>query len=86
MYRAIRYEQRYGFKIVSDTLALIPESQPGDSDALCSSDPPRIGIDLGEPLAPAMLAGGRSLTCSNLSIPLCLGHIYLKLALEQKMI
>jgi tRNA nucleotidyltransferase (CCA-adding enzyme) len=28
MYRAIRYEGRYGFKIAEDTLALIPEARP----------------------------------------------------------
>lgn len=28
MYRAIRYEGRYGFKIANDTLALIPEARP----------------------------------------------------------
>ena len=27
MYRAVRYEQRYGFKIVGETLALIPEAR-----------------------------------------------------------
>jgi tRNA nucleotidyltransferase (CCA-adding enzyme) len=29
MYRAVRYEVRYGFKIAEDTLALIPEARPG---------------------------------------------------------
>lgn len=28
MYRAVRYEQRYGFEIAPDTLALIPEARP----------------------------------------------------------
>jgi tRNA nucleotidyltransferase (CCA-adding enzyme) len=28
MYRAVRYEARYGFKIAEDTLALIPEARP----------------------------------------------------------
>src|SRR4030095_11122908 len=28
MYRAVRYEGRYGFKITEDTLALIPEARP----------------------------------------------------------
>lgn len=28
MYRAIRYEVRYGFRLVEDTLALIPEARP----------------------------------------------------------
>src|SRR5215207_4023116 len=28
MYRAVRYEGRYGFKIAEDTLALIPEARP----------------------------------------------------------
>ncbi len=28
MYRAVRYERRYGFKIAKDTLALIPEARP----------------------------------------------------------
>jgi tRNA nucleotidyltransferase (CCA-adding enzyme) len=28
MYRAVRYEGRYGFKIAQDTLALIPEARP----------------------------------------------------------
>jgi tRNA nucleotidyltransferase (CCA-adding enzyme) len=28
MYRAVRYESRYGFRIAEDTLALIPEARP----------------------------------------------------------
>ncbi len=28
LFRAVRYEQRYGFRIASDTLALIPEARP----------------------------------------------------------
>ena len=28
MYRAVRYEGRYGFNIADDTLALIPEARP----------------------------------------------------------
>lgn len=56
MFRAARYEQRYGFKIEPQTLALIPEARPLIEKLSGQRIRHELDLMLGEPNAESMLA------------------------------
>ncbi len=55
MYRAVRYEGRYGFKIAEDTLALIPEARPFVEKLSAQRIRHELDLILEEPNAVSML-------------------------------
>ena len=55
MYRAVRYEGRYGFKIAEDTLALIPEARPFVEKLSPQRIRHEVDLILDEPKAASML-------------------------------
>jgi len=55
MYRAVRYEGRYGFNIAEDTLALIPEARPLIEKLSAQRIRHELDLILGEPNAVAIL-------------------------------
>ena len=55
MYRAVRYEARYGFKIAEDTLALIPEARPVVENLSAQRIRHELDLILDEPNAVSML-------------------------------
>lgn len=56
MYRAVRYEQRYGFKIADENLALIPEASPLVEKLSAQRLRHELDLILDEPKAASMLA------------------------------
>jgi tRNA nucleotidyltransferase (CCA-adding enzyme) len=56
MYRAVRYEGRYGFKISEDTLTLIPEARPFVEKLSAQRIRHELDLILDEPDAVSMLA------------------------------
>ncbi len=56
MYRAVRYEQRYGFRIAEDTLALIPEARAGIGALTAQRIRHELDLVLDEERVDAMLA------------------------------
>lgn len=56
IYRAVRYEGRYGFQIVDDTLALIPDARPVIGNLSAERTRHELDLILEEPNAPSMLA------------------------------
>ena len=56
MFRAVRYEQRYGFKIVKETLALIPEARQLIEKLSAQRIRHELDLILDEPNASSMLA------------------------------
>jgi len=55
LYRAVRYGERYGFKIAEDTLALIPEARPFVEKLSAQRMRHELDLILDEPRAAAML-------------------------------
>ena len=55
MYRAVRYEGRYGFKITEDTLALVPEARPFVENLSAQRIRHELDLILEEPNAVSML-------------------------------
>jgi len=55
MYRAVRYERRYGFKIADETLALIPEARPLVEKLSAQRIRRELDLILDEPKAASML-------------------------------
>jgi tRNA nucleotidyltransferase (CCA-adding enzyme) len=55
MYRAVRYERRYGFRIADDTLALIPDARPFVEQLSAQRIRHELDLILEEPNAVAML-------------------------------
>jgi tRNA nucleotidyltransferase (CCA-adding enzyme) len=55
MYRAVRYEGRYGFKIADDTLALLPEARPLVENLSAQRIRHELDLILDEPKAVSML-------------------------------
>ena len=56
MFRAVRYEQRYGFKITKETLALVPEARELIDKLSAQRIRHELDLILGEPNAASMLA------------------------------
>ena len=56
MYRAVRYEKRYGFKIAEDTLALIPQARPLVEKLSAQRIRHELDLILEEPNAVSMLS------------------------------